>query len=186
MALPWTTAIVVMGVSGAGKSTVGRLLAARLNCAFIEGDSLHPPQNLEKMRHGIPLTDTDRMPWLDAIAARIAAARAAGTPLVLTCSALKRAYRERLTSGHDDIGFVFLQGGKELIARRLAARPGHFMPPQLLDSQFMALEEPAPDEPAIAVPIDARPEEIVDKILAISVEGSRIISSACRRKKLTR
>jgi gluconokinase len=168
MALAWTTAIVVMGVSGAGKSTVGTLLATRLKRAFVEGDSLHPPQNVEKMSHGIPLTDADRWPWLDAIAARIAAARAGGMALVITCSALKRAYRARLVAGHGDVGFLFLQGDKAPIARRLAQRPGHFMPPQLLDSQFAALEEPAADEPAIAVPIDRQPQDIVEEFLAIS------------------
>jgi gluconokinase len=173
MAFSWTTAVVVMGVAGAGKSTVGKLLAARLDRDFVEGDSLHPPHNVEKMSRGIPLTDADRLPWLDAIARRIAEARASGTPLVVTCSALKRAYRERLSGGHGDVGFLFLQGDKALIARRLSARPGHFMPPQLLASQFAALEEPAPDEPAIAVPIDARPEEIVDDFLAMSGAGKR-------------
>jgi gluconokinase len=164
----WTGAIIVMGVSGAGKSTVGVLLARRLGYAFVEGDSLHPPHNVEKMSRGIPLTDADRGPWLDAIAERIAAARAAATPLVVTCSALKHTYRRRLVGGHDDVGFLFLKGSKELIARRLATRPGHFMPPELLDSQFAALEEPAPNEPAIAISIDKRPEEIVDEFVAIS------------------
>jgi gluconokinase len=167
MAQPWSTAIIVMGVSGAGKSTVGERLALRLDRAFVEGDSLHPPRNVEKMKHGIPLADADRIPWLNAIAARIDAARAAHKPVVITCSALKSAYRARLTGARDDVGFVYLKGSKELIARRLAIRPDHFMPPQLLDSQFAALEEPAPDEPAIAVPIDPAPEEIVDNILTM-------------------
>jgi gluconokinase len=167
MAQPWSTAIVVMGVSGAGKSTVGERLAQRLERAFIEGDSLHPPQNVEKMKHGTPLADADRIPWLNAIAARIDAARAAHRPVVITCSALKRAYRARLSGGRNDVGFVYLKGSKELIAGRLAVRPDHFMPPQLLDSQLAALEEPAPDESAIAVTIDPAPEEIVEKILAM-------------------
>ena len=167
MAPAGSTAMIVMGVSGAGKSTVGRLLAQRLNRAFVEGDSLHPPQNIEKMKHGIALADADRIPWLKAIAARIAEARAAQEPLVVTCSALKRAYRDLLAAGHGDVGFVYLKGGKELIARRLAVRPHHFMPPQLLDSQFEALEEPAADEPATVVSIDPAPEEIVRQVLAM-------------------
>jgi gluconokinase len=167
MAQPWSAAIIVMGVSGAGKSTVGERLALRLERAFIEGDSLHPPQNVEKMTHGIPLADADRIPWLNAIAARIDAARAAHAPLVITCSALKRTYRARLTGGRNDVGFVYLKGSKELIARRLAVRPGHFMPPQLLDSQFAALEEPAPDEAVITVAIDPAPEDIVENIMSM-------------------
>lgn len=166
MAQPWSTA-VVMGVSGAGKSTVGLLLARRLGRTLVEGDSLHPPQNVEKMKHGIPLADADRIPWLKAIAARIDAARSAHKALVITCSALKRAYRALLIAGHGDVGFVYLKGDKELIARRLANRPDHFMPPQLLDSQFSDLEEPAADEPAVTVAIDPPPEQIVDSIVAM-------------------
>ena len=160
-----TTTIVVMGVSGAGKSTVASKLAARLDRPLVEGDSLHPPSNIAKMSQGIPLDDDDRLPWLKAIAARIDAARRAGQPIIVTCSALKRSYREILTDGHDDIGFVYLQGGRDLIAQRLAARKGHFMPPGLLDSQFAALQEPADDEPSIVIAIDAAPEDIVASIV---------------------
>jgi len=163
----WNTAIVVMGVSGAGKSTIAALLAQRLGRIFLEGDSFHPPQNVEKMKHGVPLADEDREPWLAAIAARIAAARAAREPLVVTCSALKRAYRAVLAGGHGDVGFVYLKGAQDLIAWRLAGRVGHFMPPQLLESQFAALQEPAGDEPAITVPVDRPPGEIVETILAM-------------------
>ncbi|HEX3708898.1 MAG TPA: gluconokinase [Pseudolabrys sp.] len=167
MAEPWSAAIIIMGVSGAGKSTVGTLLAERLGRVFVEGDSLHPPHNVEKMKHGVPLTDADRIPWLKAIAARIDTARQAHKPIVVTCSALKRDYRELLVAGHDDVGFVYLKGTKELIARRVAARTDHFMPPELLDSQFSDLQEPAPDEPALAVPIDPPPDKIVDSIVAM-------------------
>lgn len=160
-----TAAIVVMGVSGAGKSTIASRLAERLHRPLIEGDSLHPPQNIEKMSRGTPLVDEDRMPWLRAIAARIDDARQTGQPIIVTCSALKRVYRATLTNGHSDVCFVYLRGTKDLIAKRLAARIDHFMPPSLLDSQFAALQEPAADEPTIAVPIDAAPEEIVDAIL---------------------
>lgn len=168
----WTTAIIVMGVSGAGKSTVAARLAQRLNRSFLEGDSFHPRQNVEKMKQGIPLADDDRMPWLIAIAARIEDARRAGQQIVVTCSALKRAYRATLAANNDDVGFVYLKGGKELIAARLAVRPGHFMPPQLLDSQFAALQEPAADEPSIVVPIDATPDDIVEALVeTFTAEG---------------
>jgi carbohydrate kinase (thermoresistant glucokinase family) len=159
------TAIVLMGVSGAGKTTIGSRLAQRLHRSLIEGDSLHPPQNIEKMSRGTPLADEDRMPWLKAIAARIDDARRAGQPIVVTCSALKRIYRTALMNGHQDVCFVYLRGARELIARRLAARVDHFMPPSLLDSQFAALQEPGSDEPTIVVPIDATPDEIVDSIV---------------------
>jgi len=162
----WTAAIVVMGVSGAGKSTIGQLLSERLGRTMIEGDSLHPPGNVEKMSRGTPLTDEDRLPWLKAIAARVDEARQAQRPVIVTCSALKRAYREILADGHDDIGFVYLQGSKDLIAGRLKARTNHFMPPGLLDSQFAALQEPGADEPTIAMVIDATPADIVERIVA--------------------
>ncbi|MDO8874653.1 MAG: gluconokinase [Pseudolabrys sp.] len=160
-----TTAIVVMGVSGAGKSTIASRLAERLKRPLVEGDSLHPQANIAKMSKGTPLNDDDRLPWLKAIAARIDEARKAHTPIIVTCSALKRGYREILTDGHDDVGFVYLQGAKELIAQRLAARTDHFMPPGLLDSQFSALEEPAADEPSIVIAIDAAPDDIVSSII---------------------
>ena len=160
-----STAIVVMGVSGAGKSTVAEKLATRLGWPLVEGDSLHPPANIEKMSHGTPLNDDDRLPWLKAIAARIDTARQAHQPIIVTCSALKRSYRETLKDGHDDVGFVYLQGSRELIAQRLAARTNHFMPPGLLDSQFATLQEPAADEPSIDVAIDATPDDIVNSIV---------------------
>jgi len=160
-----STAIIVMGVSGAGKSTIASRLAQRLNRPLLEGDSFHPPQNIEKMKRGIPLADEDRLPWLLAIAARIDAARQAHQQVVVTCSALKRAYRATLAASHSDVGFVYLKGAKELIARRLASRAGHFMPAQLLDSPFAALQEPAVDEPSIVVAIDGAPDEIVESIV---------------------
>ena len=156
-------AIVVMGVSGAGKSTVGRLIAARLDCAFRDADSFHPKANIEKMKSGQPLTDEDRWPWLCAISAWIEEHRAAGTTCVATCSALKRVYRDLVTGNQrTDVRLVYLQGDIDLIEARLKARTGHFMPPALLRSQFEALEEPRADEHAIAVPIDETPEEIAD------------------------
>jgi gluconokinase len=168
------TAIVLMGVSGAGKSTIGALLAQKLARAFLEGDSFHPPENVEKMRRGIALTDADRLPWLRALAAEIDKARGAGKPVVLTCSALKRAYRDILAGGQGDVLFVYLKGGKELIARRLAARAGHFMPPLLLDSQFAALEEPQVDEPCRAVAIDGTPQSIVAAIMRLVDQGAPV------------
>ncbi|MFA6265723.1 MAG: gluconokinase [Pseudolabrys sp.] len=162
----WTAALVVMGVSGAGKSTIAQALSARLGRPLIEGDSLHPPANIAKMSTGTPLTDGDRLPWLKAIAARIDDARKTRQPVIVTCSALKRPYREILTDGHDDVGFVYLRGTRDLIASRLDARTNHFMPPGLLDSQFAALQEPGDDEPTIAIAIDATPAQIVDKIVA--------------------
>jgi len=166
--IPGIAAIVVMGVSGAGKSTVGRLIAARLGCPFRDADSFHPKANIEKMSRGEPLTDEDRWPWLRAIADWIAQHRAAGTTCVATCSALKRSYRDLVTAHQrHDVRLVYLKGDFELIAARLKARTGHFMPPGLLRSQFEALEQPAADEHAIAVSIDAAPEEIADRTLAV-------------------
>ena len=159
-------AIVVMGVSGSGKSTIGRPLAARLGCPFRDADSFHPKANIEKMRGGEPLTDDDRWPWLQAIAGWIAEHRAAGTTCVVTCSALKRAYRDIITNNQSkDVRLVYLKGDFDLIEARLKARKGHFMPPELLQSQFDALEEPAPDEHVITISIDATPEEIVERVL---------------------
>jgi carbohydrate kinase (thermoresistant glucokinase family) len=158
--------IVVMGVSGSGKTTIGSLLAARLHWRFAEGDSFHSPANVARMRDGIPLTDEDRWPWLDAIAAWIDAARASGERCVVTCSALRRAYRERLAGGHGDVRFVYLKGEHALVARRMADRKGHYMPAALLQSQFATLEEPSPGENPLIVSIAAAPEEIVAGIVA--------------------
>jgi gluconokinase len=159
-------AVVVMGVSGAGKSTVGRIVAAQLGCPFRDADSFHPAANIEKMSRGEPLNDEDRWPWLNAIAAWIAEHRAAGTTCVVTCSALKRIYRDIVTNRQSaDVRLVFLQGDFELIHARLEARKGHFMPPALLQSQFAALEQPDTDENAVTVSIDATPEGIAERVL---------------------
>jgi gluconokinase len=159
-------ATVVMGVSGAGKSTVGRLVAAQLDCPFRDADSFHPKANIEKMSRGEPLTDDDRWPWLQAIAAWIAEHRAAGTICVVTCSALKRVYRDIVTNNQSaDVRLVYLKGDFALIEARLKARHGHFMPPALLRSQFAALEEPDADEHAITVSVDATPDEIAVQVL---------------------
>jgi gluconokinase len=153
-----------MGVSGSGKTTIAEALARLLHCDFAEGDAFHPEANVAKMRAGIPLDDADRGPWLDAIAAWIAQARASGRRCIVACSALKRAYRKRLAGGRDDVRFVYLRGDYELIAGRLAQRRGHYMPPALLRSQFEALEEPGREENALVVPIDAPPEKLVATI----------------------
>jgi gluconokinase len=166
--VPGVTAVVVMGVSGAGKSTVGKLIAERLDCPFRDADSFHPPANIAKMKSGQPLSDEDRWPWLRAIAAWIGEHRAAGTTCVATCSALKRRYRDIITENQRaDVRLVYLKGDFDLIAARLAARRGHFMPPALLKSQFDALEEPTVDEHAIVVPIDAPPDEIAARVVAV-------------------
>jgi gluconokinase len=152
--------VVVMGVSGAGKTTVGRLVAAALNARFIEGDAFHPPANVDKMRRGQPLDDADRAPWLAALGELLRSYAVRGMTAVLACSALKRAYRDALRTGAPDARFVFLKGEEAQIAERLKARAGHYMPATLLASQFAALEEPAADERAIVVDIADPPSAI--------------------------
>ena len=158
--------IVVMGVSGSGKSTVASILAHRLRWTYEDGDWFHPEANVEKMHHGEPLTDQDRGPWLRAIAAWIDNTRKAGSHGVVACSALKRAYRDILIGARRDVRLVFLKGDSELIARRIAARDDHFMPASLLESQFAALEEPAADERPVTISIEPHPRDIVDSIIA--------------------
>ncbi|MCO5994008.1 gluconokinase [Actinoallomurus rhizosphaericola] len=153
--------VLIMGVSGSGKTTIGAMLAGRLGWKYAEADDFHPPANVEKMHAGIPLTDEDRWPWLRAIATWMAEQT---DPAVVTCSALKRKYRDVLREPRPDARLVYLDGSKELIAARLAARHGHFFPRQLLDSQFADLEPPAPDEDALAVSIDQPIEAIVEEI----------------------
>jgi gluconokinase len=159
-------AIVVMGVSGCGKTTIAHRLAQRLHREFAEADIFHSAANVDKMRVGVPLTDADRWPWLDAIAAWIDKARKEGRPCVVTCSALKRAYRERLAHGHDDVRFVYLQGSYETVAGRLEGRKGHYMPPSLLQSQYDALEEPGTDEHPVVMSIEEPADVLVEKLAA--------------------
>jgi gluconokinase len=161
------TALVVMGVSGSGKTTVAELLAKKLGWPFMEGDRLHPPANVEKMRQGIPLTDADRAPWLDRIGEELKSWGAERKSGVLTCSALKRAYRDRIRSARPDVRFIYIKGSEALISARVAARHHEFMPASLLRSQFNTLEEPTPDEPGI-VTVDAggSAEEEVAAVIA--------------------
>lgn len=164
-------AVIVMGVSGCGKSTVGPLLAARLGWTFEDGDAFHPAANVAKMSAGTPLTDEDRWPWLAAIAARIAQARASGAGVVIGCSALKRAYRDALRDGHGDVRFVHLAGTRELIGARQAARQGHFMPASLLESQFATLEPPEDERDAVTIPVDAAPAALAERALRMLSGG---------------
>jgi gluconokinase len=155
---------VVMGVSGAGKTLIGTRLARTLGIPFVEGDDYHPPANVARMAAGIPLTDADRQGWLGAIAARIAEARRAGEGLVVSCSALKRSYRDLLRTADPDLAFIHLTGGRELLAERLAQRRGHFMPPSMLDSQLATLEAPSPEEHAWVCDAAEPPDAIVDAL----------------------
>lgn len=167
--------IVVMGVSGSGKSTIAAMLAHRLHWVYEDADWFHPKSNVEKMHHGEPLTDEDRWPWLHSIAAWIDQTRNAGHHGIVACSALKRAYRDILIGARTDVRLVFLKGTRDLIARRIAARDDHFMPASLLDSQFAALELPDPAERPIVVPIEPHPRDIVDHIvraLGISADAA--------------
>lgn len=154
--------IVIMGVSGCGKSSVGAALSDALNIPYHEGDDLHPPANIAKMRTGEALTDADRRPWLD----RVARALAIQVPVIVGCSALRRSYRDRIRAGAGGpVCFVHLTGSRALIATRMAARSGHFMPASLLDSQFATLEPPGPDEAAITVDISQPLDRLVEVIL---------------------
>jgi carbohydrate kinase (thermoresistant glucokinase family) len=164
---PMPHGLVVMGVSGSGKSTVAELFARRYGWTYRDGDSFHSPQNVEKMRAGTPLTDEDRWPWLHAIAAWLAENREAGRHALVSSSALKRAYREILVGEQPgEVRIVFLDGSRELIAARMAKRKNHYMPTTLLESQFRTLEPPQAEERAITLSVEARPDEIVDALAA--------------------
>ena len=158
-------ALIVMGVSGAGKSTVAAAVAQRADAVFLDADDFHPASNVAKMAAGTPLADADRWPWLEAVGDEIASRTGAGERVVVACSALKRAYRDAILGRRAGVRLVYLKGEKELIAERMAARLDHFMPPALLDSQFATLEEPAADERALVVPVSPQPGEVVAFIL---------------------
>ena len=157
--------LVFMGVSGCGKTTVAAILAGRLGWQFAEGDAMHPHSNIEKMEAGHPLTDEDRWPWLQKVAEWVDERLDARENGLITCSALKRSYRDVINRRGSGVMFVFLAGSKETIAARLAARHGHFMPSSLLDSQFADLEEPASDEPEIRVDVGPAPDVIAQGIM---------------------
>ena len=155
-----------MGVSGSGKSLIGAALARALRIDFVEGDAYHSAENVKRMTSGVPLTDEDRAQWLQSLAARILEAKAAGTGLVVTCSALKRKYRDVLRAGAPELRFVFLRGSPTLLAERLASRRGHFMPPSLLESQLAVLQEPSPEEAAWVYDISESPNDLVADLVA--------------------
>jgi len=166
LAAPSPVAVVVMGVSGSGKSTVGAALAKQLGVAFRDADEFHPAANVAKMSAGTPLTDEDRWPWLDAIGAALAEAGRAGRGIVVGCSALKRVYRDRLrAAAHRPLVFVHLTGSHATLAQRMHTRKGHFMPASLLDSQLATLEPPSPDEGAITVSVEEPIPRVVDAVL---------------------
>ncbi|MFL5500761.1 MAG: gluconokinase [Gemmatimonadaceae bacterium] len=157
---------VVMGVAGSGKSLIGSALALALGVEFLEGDDFHTAQSIEKMSAGIPLTDDDRAGWLHTLALRLRTAAETGNGVVIACSALKRSYRDILRAAAPDAHFIFLDGPRDLIARRLADRGGHFMRASMLDSQFATLEEPAPDENAWVCDVRSASQEIVRDLVA--------------------
>lgn len=165
--------LIVMGVSGVGKTTVASALSQALAWPVRDGDEFHPPANIAKMQAGTPLQDADRWPWLEAIAAWIDALRKSGAPGIVTCSALKRRYRDILVGDREGVRLVFLKGDEALIRARLAARKGHFMPPALLPSQFAALEEPEEDERPITARIEESPAAIRDRVLAALAQPAR-------------
>jgi carbohydrate kinase (thermoresistant glucokinase family) len=175
-------ALVIMGVAGSGKSTIGEALGQRLGWRYEDGDSFHPPANVAKMHAGTPLTDEDRWPWLQAIANEIERCRQAGDHIIIACSALKKAYRDVLVHGRDDIRMVYLDGSHDLVANRLGQRKGHFMPAALLDSQFATLEPPSPEERPITVSIDAPIEVIVERVLQ-QMQGGPVDHSLPSRKQ---
>jgi gluconokinase len=164
--IPATTSIVVMGVSGSGKTSAAQELTRQLGWEYIEGDDLHPEANVAKMASGIPLDDEDRWPWLQRIAEVIGEREAAGTSVIVTCSALKRSYRDRLREGHPSVWFAHVQASPKVLADRLAHRTGHYMPPSLLDSQLATLEPLGDDEPGDVIAGDGPLQQTVADLLA--------------------
>jgi gluconokinase len=158
--------IVVMGVCGSGKSTVGAALAQHLGATFLEGDAFHPPDNVARMAAGVALTDADRQGWLSTLSARLGAARRSGEAVVLSCSALKRSYRDTLRQQAGDLALVYLAGAPDVLAQRMAGRSGHYMPPSLLASQLATLEPPQADEHALTLDIVQPPSVLVQDALA--------------------
>ena len=161
-----TTSVVVMGVSGSGKSTVAEVLVERLGWVFAEGDDFHPPANVAKMRAGRPLDDDDRRPWLGALAAWIGEHERAGRSVVVTCSALKRSYRDLLCDGHPSVWFAHVTADPEVLRQRIGRRTGHYMPASLLESQLATLEPLQDDEPGARISGDEPVDDVVDRLLA--------------------
>ena len=168
-----TTTVVVMGVSGTGKTTVAEHLVKRLGWPFAEGDTFHPAANVAKMRDGIALHDEDRWPWLQALADWIGAREAAGENAVVTCSALKRSYREVLRTGHPSVWFAHVDTSPELLRERVTRRTGHYMPPSLLDSQLATLERLAPDEPGLTLTGEGRADDVAEEVLEVLARERR-------------
>ena len=177
---PQQPVLVIMGVSGSGKSTVAGILAGQLGWDLEEGDDLHPAANVAKMSQGIPLTDDDRWPWLDRVSSWITEHTTAGIPGIITCSALKRIYRDRMRG--ENVVFVHLTGDKDTIGRRISARQDHFMPPALLDTQIATLEPPGPDEKVLEVDLGRKPAEeaaeIIERLGLTPESGSSALGSA--------
>ncbi len=169
--------LVVMGVSGAGKTTIAQILADRLGWPFKEGDTLHPPANVAKMHAGVPLTDQDRQPWLESVAAWVDERRAAREPGIITCSALKRDYRRIVVGARPEVRLVYLRGGHDRLSGHLAGRQGHFMPAALLQSQIDALEEPSPDEDALTVEIDRPPQDVAQDVIRLLTSSAPLAAS---------
>jgi len=157
----------IMGPSGSGKTTIAKELAARLGWPFEEGDALHPEANVAKMHAGVPLTDVDRQPWLEAVAAWIDGQRSKRQPGIITCSALKRSYRQLIIGDRPEVRLVYLRGSRTLIAERLAGRRGHFMPPSLLQSQLDTLEEPGTEENPLVVDVGPPADEVANEIIGL-------------------
>ncbi|HYH29319.1 MAG TPA: gluconokinase [Pseudonocardia sp.] len=167
-----TRALVVMGVSGVGKTSVADEIVERTGWAFVEGDDLHPEANRAKMSSGVPLDDDDRWPWLRRVATWIGEQEAAGRSSVVTCSALKRSYRDLLRDGHPSVWFVHLLAPPDLIKNRVDARRGHYMPPSLLASQLATLEPLGPDEPGVGVDTSGSPADVAEHVLALLADGA--------------
>lgn len=167
--------LVIMGVSGAGKTTIARELTARLGWPFEEGDALHPPENVAKMHSGIPLTDADRQPWLERVAAWIDGQRAKKQPGIITCSALKRSYRQIIIGGRPEVRLIYLRAGRDLLVEHMAGRHGHFMPGALLQSQIDTLEEPEPSEEPITIELGPPPDQVADEIIRLLCASEALI-----------